>query len=334
MDTLNKKTLTTTRSLTYTYYTSTPANENKNEPALLFCHGFPDSSFLWNDVIALLVKGGITSKRKVIVPDMLGYAGTSKPLEASEYSYAKIADDLQDVLDAENVHKVVVIGHDWGAITAQRFYAFHSDRVDKIVTLNIAYHPPAKAGDKFDLQAANATLEAAFGAPLWTYWEFFSSEDGPRLMRENLQKVYEAQHGDVKNWGFKMFCVPGAWRAYVTGTESVPLKPYAQEQRWIDSFFKQFERDGFEAPVQWYKAYIENVQFEAEGTVPLEKHKIEVPLLFVGCTQDGNNRPDLIEIPQKAGLLPHLTVKQLECGHWSPMEKPVEVAGFISDFID
>ena len=32
--------------------------------------------------------------------------------------------------------------------------------------------------------------------------------DGPRFMREKLDKVYEAQHGDVEDWSFKMFCVP------------------------------------------------------------------------------------------------------------------------------
>ena len=335
MDMLDRKTLTTTRSLQYTYYTSNSAVENKNEPGLLFCHGFPDSSFLWNDIIAHLSNYGVMLKRKVIVPDMLGYAGTSKPLDTALYNYAGMADDLGEILDAENVHKVTVIGHDWGAVMAQRFYAFHSDRVEKIVLLNVAYYPPSKIGDpKFDLQAVNTMLEATFGAPLWTYWEFFTSEDGPRLMRANLQKVYEAQHGDVENWGFKLFCVPDAWRAYITNTESVPLKPYAQEKRWRDSFFEQFQQDGFEAPIQWYKAVIENVQYEVEVRLPLERHRIEVPVLFVGCTQDGNNRVDLIEIPQKGGLLPNLRVKQLDCGHWSPMEKPAEIAGFITEFLD
>ena len=55
--------------------------------------------------------------------------------------------------------------------------------------------------------------------------------DGPRFMREKLDKVYEAQHGDVEDWSFKMFCVPNAWRTFLTGTASVPLKPYACERR-------------------------------------------------------------------------------------------------------
>lgn len=332
MEHLDQKTLTTKRSLEYAYYAS--SGEGKNKTALLFCHGFPDNSFLWNDILVNLNQNGVTSNRKVIVPDMLGYGGTSKPLEAQLYNYSGMADDLAEILEAENVHKVVIIGHDWGAAMAQRFYAFHSSMVEKIVLLNIAYHPPPKAGDpKFDLNAANQMLEEFFGAPLWTYWEFFTSKEGPQIMRENLQKMYEAQHGDVENWGFKIFCVPGAWKAYLTGSETVPLKPYAQEGRWKDSFFKQFEKDGFEAPVQWYNAMIDNYQYEVELQIPPERHVIEVPLLFVGCTQDGNNRIEFIGIPQQKGLLPHLTMKTLDCGHWSPMEKPVEIAGFIMEFL-
>lgn len=335
MEQLDRKTIVTTRSLHYTYYTSTPAVESKTEPGLLFCHGFPDSSFLWNDIIERLRSSGILSKRRVIIPDMLGYCGTSKPLDSALYNYAGMADDLREILDAENIDKVTTVGHDWGSLMVQRFYAFHSDRVNKIVLLNVAYHPPSKLGDpKFSLEAGNKMLQAMFGAPLWTYFEFFTSQDGPSLMRANLQKVYEAQHGDVENWGFKIFCVPGAWRAYLTGAESVPLKQYAQESRWKDSFFKQFQKDGFEAPIQWYNAMINNVQYEAEVKIPLERHKIDVPVLFVGCTQDGNNRVDFIEIPQKAGLLPNLAVKVLDCGHWSPMEKPTEVAEFITEFLE
>ena len=331
MDKLEQKTLRTSRSLEYTYYTSPTTAESKNHPALLFCHGFPDNAFLWNDILTHL--GDIPNK--VIAPDMLGYAGTAKPLDTAIYNYAGMADDLREILDAEGVEKAIVVGHDWGAVMAYRFYAFHADRVAGVVLLNITYHPPSKPGDpKFNLQQVNELLKSAYGAPLWTYWEFFTASDGPRLMQENLEKVYEAQHGDVQDWGFKMFCVPDAWREYVTGDQSVPLKAYAKEKRWRDSFFGQFERDGFEAPVQWYKAMIHNIQYDAEVKIPIERHTIKVPVLFVGCTRDANNRIDLIEGPEKGGLLPDLEVKVLDCGHWSPMEKPREVAEFLKEFLN
>jgi soluble epoxide hydrolase / lipid-phosphate phosphatase len=330
MDRLEHKTLTTSRSLEYTYYSTPTTPASSQLPALLFCHGFPDSSFLWDDVLALLQD----LPHKMIAPDMLGYAGTAKPMDPALYNCSGISDDLMDIVDAENVDKVVVVGHDWGAAAAQRLYPFYPDRVVGIVLLNISYRPPTKPGDpRFNLQEVNKLLETTFGAPLWTYWEFFTAEDGPRLLRENLERVYEAQHGDVPDWKFKLFCVPNAWREYVTGDKSVPLMPYAQQQKWKDSFFKQWEKDGFEAPVNWYKAMINNHQYEVEVKIPLDRHIIKAPVLFVGCTQDANNRIDIIERPKAAGLLPDLEVKVLECAHWSPMEKPQEVAGFIREFV-
>ena len=66
MDRLNQELLTTSRSLQYPFHTSTEASENK--PALLFCHGFPYDSFLWNDVIEHLTETGILSERKALCP--------------------------------------------------------------------------------------------------------------------------------------------------------------------------------------------------------------------------------------------------------------------------
>ena len=79
MDKLEEKTLTTSRSPSHTRHTSGISNERMNHPALLFCHGLPDSAFLRNDVLTHL--GDIP--RKVIAPDMLGYAGTAKPLDTA-----------------------------------------------------------------------------------------------------------------------------------------------------------------------------------------------------------------------------------------------------------
>src|SRR6201999_911396 len=68
MDRLERKTLKTSRSLDYTYYASSTTTGSKDHPTLLFCHGFPDSAFLWNDVLTNL--GDVPYK--IIAPDMLG----------------------------------------------------------------------------------------------------------------------------------------------------------------------------------------------------------------------------------------------------------------------
>lgn len=46
---------------------------------------------------------------RVIVPDMLGYGGTEKPTDASEYSTRKLCSDLASLLELLGVKRAVSI---------------------------------------------------------------------------------------------------------------------------------------------------------------------------------------------------------------------------------
>jgi pimeloyl-ACP methyl ester carboxylesterase len=84
---------------------------------------------------------------RVVVPDMLGYGGTDKPLALEEYSTKRLCADLAALLDTIGVSRAVslsrslqdsvssflttqiVIGHDWGSYIAGRFALWHPDRL-------------------------------------------------------------------------------------------------------------------------------------------------------------------------------------------------------------
>ncbi|PSN61807.1 epoxide hydrolase [Corynespora cassiicola Philippines] len=329
MDKLTRKSITTSRSLEYSYYTTEPTAASAGKPALLFTHGWPDSAHLWNDIIAQLQ----SLPYRIVAPDLLGYGDTSKPTDPALYAYSLIAQDLQEILQAEDISSVVVIGHDWGAAMAQRFYLHKRNMVVGVVSLNVAYLVP-NPSQKFDLDAVNQISEKAYGYPLYPYWELFTAEDGPALVNKNLDRMYEAMHGDPKDWMRTLFCNYGAMKEYITGQrERVPLKKYAHEERWKKDFFGRFERDGFEAPFCWYKAMKNNIQDEDDAKIPDGNYKIEVPVLFIGATGDAVCRIDIIEAGKKQGLLPDLEEKVIESGHWSPMEKPEEIATLMKDFL-
>ena len=78
-------------------------------PTLLFAHGFPSTSADWTRQIEYFKPKGYG----LIVPDMLGYGDTAKPLETEAYAYTLLAKDLVEIVEAEAVDKVVGIGHDW-----------------------------------------------------------------------------------------------------------------------------------------------------------------------------------------------------------------------------
>lgn len=108
MDRASYKTVTTKRGFTYSYYASV-RDVNSAKPTLLFLHGFPSTSYDWRRQVEFFVPKGFP----VIVPDLLGYGGTDKPIDAQFYKWGDMAGDVIDILDAEKVEKVIAIGHDW-----------------------------------------------------------------------------------------------------------------------------------------------------------------------------------------------------------------------------
>jgi soluble epoxide hydrolase / lipid-phosphate phosphatase len=100
------KDVNVTRGLQYHYYAA-PAEPGK--PTLLFLHGFPSTSYDWRHQVSFFQDNGYG----LIVPDMLGYGGTSKPLDPELYVSSLVTKDIVDILDAEGIDKAVVVGHDW-----------------------------------------------------------------------------------------------------------------------------------------------------------------------------------------------------------------------------
>ena len=49
---------------------------------------------------------------RVVVPDMLGYGGTQKPIEASDYSAKKLCADLAALLDLLEIKSAVCVTYE------------------------------------------------------------------------------------------------------------------------------------------------------------------------------------------------------------------------------
>ena len=331
MDGLVEKTIKTSRGLTYRYYI-TPASEASSQQApVMLHHGFPDTAVLWSRMIPTLSQ----MPNRLIIPDLLGYGGTSKPTNPAAYAYHLMVRDLLDILDAEGIEKVVSLGHDHGVGSAVRFYNHAPDRTTGMILMNVAYRPPDKE-NPFDIDAVNAMATQAFGYPMFNYWYLFTASDGPKVLGENLDRLWEAVNANTFEDMRDLFGKPGAMRAYLTNRSipSIDIKPYAHDAKLRDDWIAGRKENGFEAPVCWYLALLEGVQFESDKLVPDENYEVNVPLLYIGCSDDAVCRPEMAEQPRAAGLTPDLTVKILEgVAHWPMYEKPEDAAKLITDFI-
>ncbi|KAI1144629.1 alpha/beta-hydrolase [Hypoxylon sp. FL0543] len=323
MDSLQHKTLKTSRGFTYSYYVSNPATFKQT---LLLQHGFPDDAHLWDDVVPKL------TEYRLVVPDMLGYSGTSKPTDPADYAYAGLAQDLVDILDAEGIGKVISVGHDWGSFVAQRLYNYHKDRVEGLILLNVGYNLPSESPP--DLKQANDYLEKLVGFPALGYQEFFITDEAPTLLKEHLDRFYHALHGAPAGWMKEMFGSRENLRKWLLDeNRQVELLSYAQDPERRRAFIERFQRDGFEGPLCYYKASNSNVQYDADKALGHDRLVVQVPVLFINCKHDILSEMDLMVPAKEKGLLPDLEVVTIDSRHWSPFEKPDEVAASMTSFL-
>lgn len=109
MNGLQEKQLQVKRGFKYRYFVS--SHYNVSNPTLLLLHGWPDNANLWQYVLPYLS----SLNCKIVVPDLLGYAGTDKPTDLEAYNYRLMCQDMLDLLAAEGIEdNVITIGHDFG----------------------------------------------------------------------------------------------------------------------------------------------------------------------------------------------------------------------------
>jgi pimeloyl-ACP methyl ester carboxylesterase len=105
-------------------------------PAVLLLHGFPDSSELWRHQVPALTDAGF----RVVAPDLRGFGASEKPPEVGAYRVGRSVADMVELLDALEIERASVVGHDWGAAVAWALASFVPDRVERLVVMSVG-HP-------------------------------------------------------------------------------------------------------------------------------------------------------------------------------------------------
>ena len=82
------------------------AEAGAGEPLVLL-HGWPQHWYCWHRVVPLLA-----GRYRLIMPDLRGHGWTSVP--RGGYDKEQLATDLLGLLDAMDLPRVGLIGHDWG----------------------------------------------------------------------------------------------------------------------------------------------------------------------------------------------------------------------------
>jgi len=92
---------------------------------VLVVHGWPGSSWDWANVVPPVAK-----KTKIVVPDMIGFGQSDKPLKGTykeNFSLMRQADLYEAVAKAEGLKEVVLVAHDMGQTVGLELMTRHDE---------------------------------------------------------------------------------------------------------------------------------------------------------------------------------------------------------------
>jgi pimeloyl-ACP methyl ester carboxylesterase len=165
---------------------------------VVLLHGFPDTRHLWRYQVPALAAAGY----RVIAPDMRGFGDAPRPEGVEAYQLFEPVSDVLALLDALDVDRSRVVGHDWGAATAWILAAYNPERVERLVALSVG--APGTSG--------RFTVEQIRKA--W-YFYFFQFEAAEAWLRHDdwaLFRAWTDGEGDTER-NIELLSRPGALTA-------------------------------------------------------------------------------------------------------------------------
>ncbi|MBR0682565.1 alpha/beta fold hydrolase [Roseomonas eburnea] len=123
---------------------STEAGEG---PPLLLLHGLFGSGQNWG-----AIRRALAPRFRVLTPDLRNHGASAR---AAAMTYAAMADDIAETLDAAGIVRAAVLGHSMGGKAAMAFALAHPGRVERLVVADISpvRYPPALRGYVEAMQA-------------------------------------------------------------------------------------------------------------------------------------------------------------------------------------
>ncbi len=114
------------------------------DPVLLL-HGEPSWSYLYRKMVPVLTAAG----HRVVAPDLVGFGRSDKPAQRDDYTYQRHVDWTMGFLDALDLRRITLFGHDWGGLIGLRLAAEQEEHFARIVAANTMLptgeQPPGEA---------------------------------------------------------------------------------------------------------------------------------------------------------------------------------------------
>lgn len=295
--------------------------EQGEGPAVLFCHGFPDTAETWRSQMQAVAEAGY----RAVALDMRGYGLSYAPADPDLYTSLQIVGDLVGVLDALSIDTAVIVGHDWGADHAQRAALMRPDRFRALVSLSIPYTP------RGEIDHWRALRERGLGD---TYYAF-------DLMKQGAEARFAEAAQSIPRILYWLSASPDpAQRWDPTNPSRHMLRPTpVNVPSWADPAYvrhsvETFQRTGFRGGLNYYRALPRTFEL-----MPAYKDAlIRQPSLYIWGAADGlcqlfhPQTPDLADLRKTQ---PNLVgqVRLENVGHWVQHEAASSVNKALTSFL-
>lgn len=210
------------------------------------------------------------------------------------YDIKTLSTDISALIHNLGYKKAIIVGHDWGSLIMWNFALDYPHQCEKLISLNVPYIP---RGPK--------PLHELLTDARFDYMRAFQK-------RGEMEAMIEA---DIDGFIRRIY------------------QEYALHKEFISEGELTFFADAFRAkgsitpPLEYYR----NLQFNWEITQDHAGQKINIPTLMIVADFDPLLTPEM-----SVGIehyVPNITVKHIDCGHWTQQEAPIDTNQFILTFI-
>ena len=283
-------------------------------PAVLFCHGFPDTWRGWRRQMECISAAGY----RAISIDMRGYGESSAPEDPSLYTTFHTVGDLVSLLDALKLQSVTIVGHDFGASVAWNAAMMRPDRFHAVFGLSVPFRP---RGEKSFLQVLAEAGRTDF--------YMFS-----RMRPEADQVWADARVTFPTNLYWSSAAPPpeDRWTLFNRDLPKYKQSPPALPD-WVDPHdladaIADFVRTGFHGALNYYRS----IQLSFDLSAPFKGKLVEQPSFFLTGEADGLNQLSGNDLEQSLpGLLGQIVLPGV--GHWPQLEASSETNAVLLEFL-
>ncbi len=290
---------------------------------VLLCHGFPELWYSWRHQMKALAEAGF----HVIAPDQRGYGDTDAPQAIDAYTIHHLVGDLTGLLDALDIEKAVIVGHDWGGFVVWQMAMLAPHRVAGVVGVNTPFFPrfPMRP-----LAMMGATAQDNFHYILYFQEPGVAESELERDVPRSLRGFYQPPNRELmellRNVPMGVFGPAGGGLL-----DRLPDAPHGTflSAEDFEVFVAGFQKSGFRGGLNWYRNFDRNWEL----TAYLHNAKVLQPALMVTAELDIVLRPEMA-VGMEAWV-PNLrrTVLIEGSGHWTQQEQPAAVNAALLEFL-